>query len=150
MMFLLPSPLSPGDLIFLSLSLSLSLSVTHTLCLPVCLYCDIAGVVLTGIVLTSVVLTAQLDVAAYLRCSLRGARPGRSGVFCLVCPFYRLAGLQITDCRSPDALRSWISRCASIPAQRQILMTARGKNVKIQSLATEVSLPAYMAITTGS
>jgi autophagy-related protein 11 len=39
---------------------------------------------------------------------------------------------------SPDALRTWIARHTSIPAQRQILMTARGKNVRIQSLATEV------------
>ncbi|CRG85988.1 Autophagy-related protein 11 [Talaromyces islandicus] len=38
---------------------------------------------------------------------------------------------------SPDALRSWIARNTSIPFQRQILMTARGKNVKIQTLATE-------------
>lgn len=38
----------------------------------------------------------------------------------------------------PDALRSWITRNTSIPSQRQILMTARGKNVKIQTLATEV------------
>lgn len=39
---------------------------------------------------------------------------------------------------SPDALRSWITRNTSVPSQRQILMTARGKNVKIQTLATEV------------
>lgn len=38
----------------------------------------------------------------------------------------------------PDALKSWIVRHTSIPPARQILMTARGKNVKIQTLATEV------------
>ncbi|OJJ39293.1 hypothetical protein ASPWEDRAFT_49319 [Aspergillus wentii DTO 134E9] len=44
---------------------------------------------------------------------------------------------------SPDALRSWITRNTSIPAQRQILMTARGKNVKIQTLATENEIFVY-------
>lgn len=39
---------------------------------------------------------------------------------------------------SPDALKSWIVRSTSIPPARQILMTARGKNVKTQTLATEV------------
>ncbi|OXV08069.1 hypothetical protein Egran_04168 [Elaphomyces granulatus] len=39
---------------------------------------------------------------------------------------------------SPDALRSWIARNTSIPSQRQILMTARGKNVKLQTLVMEV------------
>ncbi|KAI9734502.1 MAG: oligomeric, coiled-coil, peripheral membrane protein [Cirrosporium novae-zelandiae] len=40
---------------------------------------------------------------------------------------------------SPEALRSWISRYAGIPAQRQILMSARGKQAKLQTLLTEVS-----------
>ncbi|PGH27427.1 hypothetical protein AJ80_00905 [Polytolypa hystricis UAMH7299] len=44
---------------------------------------------------------------------------------------------------SPDALRSWIARNTSIPAQRQILMTARGKNVKLQTLATEDEIFVY-------
>ncbi|PKY08368.1 hypothetical protein P168DRAFT_314471 [Aspergillus campestris IBT 28561] len=44
---------------------------------------------------------------------------------------------------SPDALRSWITRNTSIPSQRQILMTARGKNVKIQTLATENEIFVY-------
>ncbi|KAE8387755.1 autophagy-related protein 11-domain-containing protein [Aspergillus alliaceus] len=44
---------------------------------------------------------------------------------------------------SPDALRSWITRNTSIPSQRQILMTARGKNVKIQTLATEDEIFVY-------
>ncbi|QVM08487.1 oligomeric, coiled-coil, peripheral membrane protein [Coccidioides posadasii str. Silveira] len=44
---------------------------------------------------------------------------------------------------SPDALRAWISRNTSIPPQRQILMTARGKNVKLQSLATENEIYVY-------
>ena len=39
---------------------------------------------------------------------------------------------------SPDALRSWIAEHAAVPAGRQILMTARGKNVKQQHLLTEV------------
>jgi autophagy-related protein 11 len=39
---------------------------------------------------------------------------------------------------SPEALRSWISNNAGIPPQRQILMTAKGKNVKQQHLLTEV------------
>ncbi|KAL4969544.1 autophagy protein ATG11 [Aspergillus stella-maris] len=42
-----------------------------------------------------------------------------------------------------DALRSWITQNTSIPPQRQILMTARGKNVKIQTLATENELFVY-------
>ncbi|KAL4926273.1 autophagy protein ATG11 [Aspergillus undulatus] len=42
-----------------------------------------------------------------------------------------------------DELRSWITQSTSIPPQRQILMTARGKNVKIQTLATENELFVY-------
>ncbi|PGH18044.1 hypothetical protein AJ79_00670 [Helicocarpus griseus UAMH5409] len=44
---------------------------------------------------------------------------------------------------SPDALRTWISKTASIPTQRQILMTARGKNVRPQTLATENEIFVY-------
>ncbi|EED19422.1 Taz1-interacting factor 1 (TAF1), putative [Talaromyces stipitatus ATCC 10500] len=44
---------------------------------------------------------------------------------------------------SPDALRSWIARNTSIASQRQILMTARGKNVKLQTLATEDEIFVY-------
>ncbi|KAL1987907.1 hypothetical protein VTN96DRAFT_1891 [Rasamsonia emersonii] len=44
---------------------------------------------------------------------------------------------------SPDALRSWIARNTSISPQRQILMTARGKNVKLQTLATENEIFVY-------
>ncbi|OJD15772.1 hypothetical protein AJ78_03990 [Emergomyces pasteurianus Ep9510] len=44
---------------------------------------------------------------------------------------------------SPDALRTWISRKASIPAHRQILMTARGRNVRPQTLATENEIFVY-------
>ncbi|PYH45438.1 autophagy protein ATG11 [Aspergillus saccharolyticus JOP 1030-1] len=44
---------------------------------------------------------------------------------------------------SPDALRTWITRNTSIPSQRQILMTARGKNVKAQTLATESEIFVY-------
>ena len=39
---------------------------------------------------------------------------------------------------SLEALRSWVENNASIPASRQILMTAKGKNVKQQHLLTEV------------
>ncbi|KAL4810287.1 autophagy-related protein 11-domain-containing protein [Aspergillus unguis] len=42
-----------------------------------------------------------------------------------------------------DALRSWISQSTSIPSQRQILMTSRGKNVKLQTLATESEIFVY-------
>ncbi|PGH04025.1 hypothetical protein GX51_03695 [Blastomyces parvus] len=44
---------------------------------------------------------------------------------------------------SPDALRTWISRKVSIPAGRQILMTARGRNVRPQTLATENEIFVY-------
>ncbi|KAJ5736329.1 uncharacterized protein N7483_001454 [Penicillium malachiteum] len=44
---------------------------------------------------------------------------------------------------SPEALRSWIIKNTSIPLSRQILMTARGKNVKIQTLATETEIFVY-------
>ncbi|KAJ5228355.1 hypothetical protein N7489_009063 [Penicillium chrysogenum] len=44
---------------------------------------------------------------------------------------------------SPDALKSWIVRNTSIPPARQILMTARGKNVKVQTLATENEIFVY-------
>ncbi|KAF3483808.1 Atg11p [Arthroderma uncinatum] len=44
---------------------------------------------------------------------------------------------------SPDALRTWISRNTQIPVQRQILMTARGKSIKTQSLATENEIFVY-------
>ncbi|OJJ76089.1 hypothetical protein ASPBRDRAFT_51755 [Aspergillus brasiliensis CBS 101740] len=42
---------------------------------------------------------------------------------------------------SPDAVRSWVATKTSIPPQRQILMTARGKNVK--TLATESEIFVY-------
>ncbi|KAJ5760714.1 hypothetical protein N7520_007870 [Penicillium odoratum] len=44
---------------------------------------------------------------------------------------------------SPDALKSWVVRYTSIPPSRQILMTARGKNVKTQTLATETEIFVY-------
>ncbi|KAJ5827126.1 hypothetical protein N7447_003889 [Penicillium robsamsonii] len=44
---------------------------------------------------------------------------------------------------SPDALKLWIVRNTSIPPPRQILMTARGKNVKIQTLAAENEIFVY-------
>lgn len=44
---------------------------------------------------------------------------------------------------SPDALKSWIVRNTSIPPSRQILMTARGKNVRTQTLATETEIFVY-------
>ena len=39
---------------------------------------------------------------------------------------------------SLDALKSWIARHTSVVAQRQILMTARGKQVRLQTLLNEV------------
>lgn len=39
---------------------------------------------------------------------------------------------------SLDSLRSWIAKNTTIPAQDQILLTARGKHVKLQALLTEV------------
>ncbi|KAJ0426064.1 autophagy-related protein 11-domain-containing protein [Aspergillus carlsbadensis] len=42
-----------------------------------------------------------------------------------------------------DTLRAWITQNTSIPPQRQILMTSRGKNVKIQTLATENEIFVY-------
>ncbi|OAL74238.1 hypothetical protein A7D00_2270 [Trichophyton violaceum] len=49
----------------------------------------------------------------------------------------------IHSSQRPDALRSWISRYTQIPVQRQILMTAKGKSVKTQSLATENEIFVY-------
>jgi autophagy-related protein 11 len=66
-------------------------------------------------------------------CRLRSARPS---LYSYLIRCESLLTLFISP--SPDALRTWIARHTSIPAQRQILMTARGKNVRIQSLATEV------------
>ncbi|KAJ5648206.1 hypothetical protein N7490_004578 [Penicillium lividum] len=43
----------------------------------------------------------------------------------------------------PDALKSWVVRYTSIAPSRQILMTARGKNVKTQTLATETEIFVY-------
>ncbi|KAL3477577.1 autophagy-related protein 11-domain-containing protein [Aspergillus californicus] len=42
-----------------------------------------------------------------------------------------------------DSLRSWITQHTSIPSERQILMTALGRNVKIQTLATETEIFVY-------
>ena len=39
---------------------------------------------------------------------------------------------------SLDALRSWIHTSTHIPPQDQVFLTARGKNVKLQTLLTEV------------
>lgn len=44
---------------------------------------------------------------------------------------------------SPEALRSWIQNHGGIAPQRQILMTARGKNVKQQHLLTETEVFVY-------
>lgn len=40
----------------------------------------------------------------------------------------------------PEALKSWIANRASIPIDRQILITGRGKNVRQQNLLTEVRM----------
>ncbi len=44
---------------------------------------------------------------------------------------------------SVEALKQWISKAAEIPPEAQILLTPRGKHVKLQALLTEVepSLP---------
>ncbi|KAJ5103674.1 hypothetical protein N7532_004203 [Penicillium argentinense] len=44
---------------------------------------------------------------------------------------------------STEALKTWIVQNTSIPPTRQILMTALGKNVKIQTLATETEIFVY-------
>ncbi|KAI9786640.1 MAG: oligomeric, coiled-coil, peripheral membrane protein [Geoglossum umbratile] len=44
---------------------------------------------------------------------------------------------------SLDAFRSWISRGTSIAPQNQILMTARGKQVKLQTLLTDNEIFIY-------
>ncbi|KAJ5601587.1 hypothetical protein N7510_011121 [Penicillium lagena] len=49
----------------------------------------------------------------------------------------------ISTLRSPEALKTWIVRSTAIPPPRQILMTARGKNVKVQTLATENEIFVY-------
>jgi autophagy-related protein 11 len=48
-----------------------------------------------------------------------------------------------TTLPSPDALRSWITEHAGVPSGRQILMTAKGKNVKQQHLLTEGEIFVY-------
>lgn len=42
---------------------------------------------------------------------------------------------------SLDSLRSWIAKSTGIPPQDQILLTVRGKHVKVQALLTEVPNP---------
>jgi autophagy-related protein 11 len=37
-----------------------------------------------------------------------------------------------------DALKHWISQATEIPPENQILLTTRGKHVKVQALLTEV------------
>ncbi|KAF7506152.1 hypothetical protein GJ744_012216 [Endocarpon pusillum] len=44
---------------------------------------------------------------------------------------------------SPDALKSWIANQASVPIDRQILITGRGKNVRQQNLLTETEVFVY-------
>jgi autophagy-related protein 11 len=43
------------------------------------------------------------------------------------------------DFNSIDALKHWISTATQIPPEHQILLTPRGKHVKLQALLTEVS-----------
>ena len=95
------------------------------------------------------------NVFAHLYCSYRGASTGGSCFLCIVSQLEiaellpssseqhvgyceAFDGPLIRCMFSPDALRSWIARNTAIASQRQILMTARGKNVKLQTLATEV------------
>lgn len=39
---------------------------------------------------------------------------------------------------SVDALKQWIATVVDVPPERQILLTPRGKQVKLQALLTEV------------
>jgi len=48
---------------------------------------------------------------------------------------------------SLDALKSWIARHTSVVAQRQILMTARGKQVRLPTLLNEVHISILMTLT---
>lgn len=41
-----------------------------------------------------------------------------------------------------DALRVWISQASSIPPSEQILLTTRGRHVKLPALLTEVFEPS--------
>ena len=43
---------------------------------------------------------------------------------------------------SLEALREWIAKETNIPSEDQILLTARGKHVKLQSLLTDVRIRA--------
>lgn len=48
---------------------------------------------------------------------------------------------EIDQCISHEDLRSWILRKTTIDPSHQILMTARGKQVKLQTLLSEVRSP---------
>ncbi|KAF2086794.1 hypothetical protein K490DRAFT_43537 [Saccharata proteae CBS 121410] len=45
---------------------------------------------------------------------------------------------------SMESLRAWIQHATDIPAQSQILLTAKGKHVKFQTLMSEVHLNAFV------
>ncbi|PSN66704.1 hypothetical protein BS50DRAFT_600381 [Corynespora cassiicola Philippines] len=47
------------------------------------------------------------------------------------------------DFNSVDALKHWISRATEIPPEFQILLTPRGKHVKLQALLTEKEIFVY-------
>ena len=48
------------------------------------------------------------------------------------------------DFNSIEALKQWISKVTQIPPEYQILLTPRGKHVKLQALLTEVSISCAM------
>lgn len=42
---------------------------------------------------------------------------------------------------SLEGLREWVAEATSIPAHDQILLTPKGRHVKLQTLLTEVGIP---------
>jgi autophagy-related protein 11 len=47
---------------------------------------------------------------------------------------------------SLETLRTWIAKATNIPSEDQILLTARGRHVKLQSLLTDVRYALYMPL----
>lgn len=48
-----------------------------------------------------------------------------------------------SPCNRPESLRTWIAQNAGIPSNQQILMTAKGKNVKQQHLVVQAEIFVY-------
>ena len=49
---------------------------------------------------------------------------------------------------SIDSLKSWITETTNIPAAKQILLTASGKQAKVQSLRSEVAMNNTLHVAT--